>query len=214
MQFNFSIYYLPGAKMHIADVLSRLAGRDLDPPDKVIPISFNAMQTTQQPRRSSPRNRKPRRKTLQPTTKVDLKQIPPSYQPQVLLERLPEPSKRDILTPSKKNTSSKKTQPPNIHTTLAHKRLITLPPPSPPFNKKPSPAILPTDKLTLVNPEIKIAQTLPPIEVPPPQTENIETYRSPENFLYKKPLPVLKDSKELDIFTRHIPKQKEIDTIP
>ena len=32
MQFNFSIYYLPGAKMHIADVLSRLAGRDLDPP--------------------------------------------------------------------------------------------------------------------------------------------------------------------------------------
>ena len=30
-------------------------------------------------------------------------------------------------------------------------------------------------------------------------------------FLYKKPLPVLKDSKELDIFSRHIPKQKEID---
>ena len=41
--------------------------------------------------------------------------------------------------------------------------------------------------------------------------ENIDTYRSPENFLYKKPLPVLKDSKDLDIFTRHIPKQKEID---
>ena len=156
MQFNFSIYYLPGAKMHIADVLSRLAGRDLDPPDKVIPISFNAMQTTQQPRRSSPRNRKPRMKTLQPTTKVNLKQIPPSYQPQVVLERLPEPSKRDILTSSKKNTSFKKIQPPNIHTTLAHKRLITLPPPSSPSNKKPSPSILPTDKLTLVNPEIKI----------------------------------------------------------
>ena len=99
---------------------------------------------------------------------------------------------------------SKKTQPPSIHTTLAYKRLLTLPPPSPPPNRKPSPPILPTDKLTLVNPEIHI-------EVPPPQTENIETYRSPENFLYKKPLPVLKDSKELDIFTRHIPKQKEID---
>ena len=31
--------------MHIADMLSRLAGKDLDPPDKVIPISFNAMQS-------------------------------------------------------------------------------------------------------------------------------------------------------------------------
>ena len=58
--------------MHIADVLSRLAGRDLDPPDKVIPISFNAMQTTQQLRRS-PRNRKPPMKTLQPTTKMNSK---------------------------------------------------------------------------------------------------------------------------------------------
>ena len=61
--------------MHIADVLSRLAGRDLDPPDKVIPISFNAMQTTQQPRRS-PRNRKPPMKIIQPTTKMNSKQIP------------------------------------------------------------------------------------------------------------------------------------------
>ena len=40
--------------------------------------------------------------------------------------------------------------------------------------------------------------------------ENIDTYRSPDNFLYKKPLPVLKDSKDLDIFTRHIPKQKRL----
>ena len=47
MQFNFSIYYLPGSKMHIADMLSRLAGKDLNPPDKVIPISFNAMQSSQ-----------------------------------------------------------------------------------------------------------------------------------------------------------------------
>ena len=139
---------------------------------------------------------------------MNLKQIPPSYQPQVVLKRLPEPSKKNISTSSKRNTSPKKLQPPSIPTTLAHKRLLTLPPPS---NRKPSPSILPTNKLTLVNPEIKIAQTLPPIEVPPPQTENIDTYRSPENFLYKKPLPGLKDSKELDIFTRHIPKQKEID---
>ena len=71
--------------------------------------------------------------------------------------------------------------------------------------------ILPHDKVTLINPEIDIPQTLPPVEIPPPQAENIDTYRSPDNFLYKKPLPVLKDSKELDIFSRHIPKQKEID---
>ena len=96
--------------MHIADVLSRLAGRDLDPPDKVIPISFNAMQTTQQPRRS-PRNRKPPMKILQPTTKVISKQIPPSYQPQVVPKRLPEPSKKNISTSSKRNTSPKKLQP-------------------------------------------------------------------------------------------------------
>ena len=43
--------------MHIADMLSRLAGKDLDPPDKVIPISFNAMQSSQ-PRRCSPRIKK------------------------------------------------------------------------------------------------------------------------------------------------------------
>ena len=77
--------------------------------------------------------------------------------------------------------------------------------------KTPLPPILPTDKITLVNPQLEIPQTLPPIEVPPPQTESIETYRAPEDFLYNKPLPILKDSKELDIFRRHIPKQKEID---
>ena len=150
-------------------------------------------------------------KTLQPTTKMNSKQIPPSYQLQVVPKRLPEPSKKNISTSSKKNTGPKKLQPPSIPTTLAHKRLLTLSPPSLPYNRKPSPSILPTDKLTLVNPELKIPQTLPTIEVPPPQMENIDTYRSPENFLYKKPLPVLKDSKDLDIFTRHIPKQKEID---
>ena len=45
LPFNFSVYYLPGEKMHIADILSQLAGKDLDPPGKILPISFNAMQT-------------------------------------------------------------------------------------------------------------------------------------------------------------------------
>ena len=43
-KFNFSIYYLPGKKMHVADVLSHLAGHDIHPLDKVIPISFNALK--------------------------------------------------------------------------------------------------------------------------------------------------------------------------
>ena len=28
LPFNFSVQYLPGEKMHIADILSRLAGKD------------------------------------------------------------------------------------------------------------------------------------------------------------------------------------------
>ena len=86
MQFNFSIYYLPGSKMHNADMLSRLAGKDLDPPDKVIPISFNAMQSSQ-PRRCSPRLKK--QATSHSTGKIQADYMS-TYQPQVLLKRLPE----------------------------------------------------------------------------------------------------------------------------
>ena len=92
MQFNFSIYYLPGSKMHIADMLSRLAGKDLDPPDKVIPISFNAMQSSQ-PRRYSPRIKKQAIQTSDPAGKID--RTLSSYQPQVLLKRLPEVLNKD-----------------------------------------------------------------------------------------------------------------------
>ena len=117
------------------------------------------MQTTQQPRRS-PRNRKQLMKILQPTTKMNSKQIPPPYQPQVVPKRIPEPSKKNISTSSKKNTGPKKLQPPAIPTTLAHKRLLTLSPPSPLFKRKLSPSVLPTDKLTLVNPELKNSSNL------------------------------------------------------
>ena len=141
--------------------LFRFAGRDLTPSDIVIPISFNAMQTTQQPRRS-PRNRKQSMKILQPTTKMNSKQIPPPYQPQVVPKRISEPSKKNISTSSKKNTGPKKLQPPTIPTTLAHKRLLTLSPPSPLCNRKLSPSVLPTDKLTLVNPELKNSSNLTP----------------------------------------------------
>ena len=59
---------------------------------------------------------------------------------------------------------------------------------------------------------MKIPQTLPPLELPLPDSkETIETYRSPDESLYRKPLPILKDAEELDVFTRHIPKQTDID---
>ena len=66
-------------------------------------------------------------------------------------------------------------------------------------------------RTTLINPFLEIPQTLPPVELPPPQQETLETYRLPDKYLFRKPLPILKDSKELNVFTRHIPKQKEID---
>ena len=219
MQFNFSIYYLPGSKMHIADMLSRLAGKDLDPPDKVIPISFNAMQSSQ-PRRCSPRIKKQAMQTY-PTGKTQVNHISPTYQPQVLLKRLPEILNKNIHTPKIDTSQCNPPKPQhsvpkpkiiyqssicnNNRLPIAQSSAIT------PKQKKPTHSILPRDKLTLINPTIEIPYTLPPIEVPPPQTENIETYQSPENFLYNKPLPVLKDSTELNIFSRHIPKQKEID---
>ena len=41
LPFNFTVHYLPGEKMHIGDILSRLGGKDLEPSDQLIPISFN-----------------------------------------------------------------------------------------------------------------------------------------------------------------------------
>ena len=41
LPFNFTVQYLPGNNMQIADILSRLAGKDLEPSDQLIPISFS-----------------------------------------------------------------------------------------------------------------------------------------------------------------------------
>ena len=197
MQFNFSIYYLLGTKMHIADMLSRLAGKDLDPPDKVIPISFNAMQSSQ-PRRCSPRIKKQAIQTPSPPGKVD--RTLSAYQPQVLLKRLPEVLNKDthiskIDTYLKANQSKPKDIVPKPKIIYQSNSCNTnsfpsMQSPTGRFNqKKLSHSILPQDKLTLINPTIQIPNTLPPIEVPPPQIQNIETYRSPENFLYKQTTP-------------------------
>ena len=49
LPFNFTVQYLPGNKMHIADILSRLAGKDLEPYDQLIPISFNVHTRSTRP---------------------------------------------------------------------------------------------------------------------------------------------------------------------
>ena len=55
---------------------------------------------------------------------------------------------------------------------------------------------------SLVNPNLKIPQTLPPLDLPPQDSkETIETYRPPDEALYHKPLLVLKYAEELDVFT-------------
>ena len=68
-------------------------------------------------------------------------------------------------------------------------------PPNPPPQQK-------EVRKSLVNPNLKIPQTLPPLDLPPPDSkEIIETYRPPDESLYHKPLPVLKGAEELDVFT-------------
>ena len=49
LPFNFTVQYLPGNKMHIADILSRLAGKDLKPSDQLIPILFNVHTRSTRP---------------------------------------------------------------------------------------------------------------------------------------------------------------------
>ena len=177
------------------------------------------MQSSQ-PRRCSPRIKKQAIQTPYPAGKID--RILSSYQPQVLLKRLPEVLTKD--THISKIDAYLKADQPKPKDIVPKPRIIyqsnscnnnSFPSMQSPTGrlkqKKLSHSIVPQDKLTLINPTIQIPNTLPPLEVPPPQTQNIETYRSPENFLYNKPLPVLKDSKELNIFSRHIPKQTEID---
>lgn len=261
-RFNFSIYYLPGQKMHVADVLSRLAGRDLDPPDKVIPISFNVLKDVP-PRRILPqRNRQPPHQQLFTIDKLKPSQIPTFYKPQhttstqktsptVRIERrsssVPSNPRRHSrtnipLTPPSSQTSTNTpihnkqvrdehsmplTPPstPNISSTpivsrpIMHRSNIqrSLFPPTPPRSQSlpPRPAMSTEDstpvRTTLINPLLEIPQTLPPVDLPPPQQESLETFRPPEKYLYRKPLPVLQHSSNLNLFTRHIPKQKDIE---
>ena len=81
-RFNFSIYYLPGQNMHVTDVLSHVAGHDIDPPDKVIPISFNALKNLPPHQTLPQRTRQPPHQQLFTIDKLKPSQIPSCYKPQ------------------------------------------------------------------------------------------------------------------------------------
>ena len=207
LPFNFTVQYLPGEKMHIADILSRLAGKDLEPSDQLIPISFNVLTRSKskliQPLKmytadKHKQSHLPLQKNLQ---KQHLKtQVIPSETVQTnTIQQQKKLFPSSIQAPLPKPTTVS-TLPPVPHGILRRSSQITLPTPQKEVRK------------SLVNPHLKIPQTLPILDLPPPDPkETLETYRPPDESLFKKALPVLKDAKELDVFTRHIPKQTDID---
>ena len=121
------------------------------------------------------------------------------------------PVQTKTIQPQRKLISS------TIQTPLPKQTTIsTLPPVPHGILRRSSPVTLPTPqkevRKSLVNPHLKIPQTLPISDLPPPDPkETLETYRPPDESLFRKSLLVLKDAKELDVFTRHIPKQTDID---
>ena len=192
LPFNFTVQYLPGNKMHIMDILSRLAGKDLEPSDQLIPISFNVHTRSTRPLKQYYANK---HKTSIPYKIITPKATNPKPPIQSIQSKHPPkfPTK-----PSKPTTMSKT---PPVPIGILRKVFPTKPLPP---QKEP--------RKSLVNPNLKNPQSLPPLELPPPQSkETIETYRSPDESLYRKPLPILKDVEELDVFTWHIPKQTDID---
>ena len=179
LPFNFTVQYLPGNKMHIADILSRLAGKDLEPSDQLIPISFNVHTRSTRPLKQYYANKQ--------KTSIPYKNVTP---------------KATLSKPSIQPVQSK--CPPKISIQLP-KPAKTLPVPIGILRKTPPTKPPPPQKeprKSLVDPHLKIPQSLPSLELPPPQSkETIETYRPPEESLYCKPLPILKDAEELDVFT-------------
>ena len=182
LPFNFTVQYLPGNKMNIANILSRLAGKDLEPSDQLIPISFNVHTRTSRPLKLYYVNE--HKASIPYTTKTTTPKT--TYtKPTVAPEKLPHPPK--VQTHIAKTTTSGKTPPVPIG--ILQKACLPKPPPQQKEVRK-----------SLVNPNLKIPQMLPPLDLPPPVSkETVETYRPPDEALHHKCLPVLKDAEELDV---------------
>ena len=193
LAFNFTVQYLPCAKMHITDILSRLAGKDLEPPDQLIPISFDVHTRSTLPLKPSHRISIPTTTTKVITPKsTNTKTKMPHMQ-------FPKPPQQPKVQPYASKSSTKT---PPVPIGILWKSFSLKPPPPQKEVRK-----------SLVNPNLKkIPQTLPPMDLPPPDAkETMEIYRPPAETLFQKPLWILKDATELDVFTRHIPKQADID---
>ena len=159
LPFNFTVQYLPGNKMHIADILSRLAGKDLEPSDQLIPISFNVHTRSTRPLKLYHVNKHKVSTNIPYITKATTPK--PTH---TKTTKLPHPPK--IQSHATKPSTSVKTSPVPIG--ILRK---SFPPKHPPPQKE--------VRKSLVNPNLKIPQTLPPLDLPPPDTkETIETFTS------------------------------------
>ena len=195
--------------MHIADILSRLAGKDLEPSDQLIPISFNVLTRSSSKLQKQVQNMYTANKHIQ--SQHNTRHIKPSAIQASTSKPIP------LKTKTVQPHIQKVKQPPKIQPYVPKPSISTKLPPVPiGILQKSAPMTLPPPqkevRKSLVNPNLNIPQTLPPLDLPPPDPkETLETFRPPDETLYRKSLPVLKDAKELDVFTRHIPKQTDID---
>ena len=153
LPFNFTVQYLPGNKMHIADILSRLVGKDLEPSDQLIPISFNVHTRSRRPLKLYYANK---HKTSIPyTTKMTTPKIIHTKLP-VQSVMVPHPPK----VPTQLSKSSTSGKMPPVPIGILRKAF----PPKPPLQQK-------EVRKSLVNPNLKIPQTLPSLDLPPPDSK-------------------------------------------
>ena len=181
--------------MHIADIFSRLAGKDLEPPDKIIPISFNVMQTHSRSRKLLHPEKLPMADKHKPS---QIGYIPASQSTETTKGRIKERQIRSItprvspsvITPPKTSQPLRNTgkfskpltqfQPPPLPVSLVRQpTLANISPPVGSTNK--------TNQKSLINPSLKIPQTLPPLDLPTPNKETIETFHSPDETLFQSP---------------------------
>ena len=119
---------------------------------------------------------------------------------------LPTTTMTRVITPRSTHTKTKiphmhiqkAPQPPRVQP-YAMKPSIKMPPVPVGILWKSFPLKLPPPqkevRKSLVNPNLKISQTLLPLDLPPPDTkETIEMYRPLDETLFRKPLPILKDA--------------------
>ena len=128
--------------MHIADILSRLAGKNLEPSDQLIPISFNVLTRS--------KSKLTQTLNLYTADKHKQSQLPPSYvPPQNILQKQhakPQVTTSKPVQPKTKTIHpQKKLVPPSIQTPLPKTTTIsTLPPVPLGILRKSSPVTLPT----------------------------------------------------------------------